>query len=119
MADIKDQAEGTKPQKRGKHFYRKEKPWDVPKEGEDRWKTVEIKEGEMKHQLMEESSFSTLFPKYREKYIKEVFGAVKKALNEKGIKSELDLIEGSITVKTTKKCWDPYAIIKARDVIKL
>jgi ribosomal RNA assembly protein len=73
----------------------------------------------MKGPLVEESSFATLFPKYREKYIKEVWSAVKKALLEKGIKSELDLVEGSMTVKTTNKTYDPYSIIKARDVIKL
>lgn len=44
---------------------------------------------------------------------------MKKALADYGIKYELNLIEGSMTVRTTKKTWDPYAIVKARDVIKL
>jgi len=40
-------------------------------------------------------------------------------LSEYGLKADLNLTEGSITIRTTKKTWDPYAIIKARDCVKL
>jgi len=44
---------------------------------------------------------------------------VTRALKEQGVACELNLVEGSMTVRTTRKTFDPYIIIKARDLIKL
>lgn len=66
-----------------------------------------------------ESTFSLLFPKYREEYMKEYYPLIKKSLEKEGIKAELDLAKGSVSVSTTKKTYDPFIIIKARDMVKL
>ena len=54
-----------------------------------------------------------------EKHLREVWPAVTRTLKEYGIGCELNLVEGSMTVRTTRKTWDPYVIMKARDLIKL
>ncbi|EFN54274.1 hypothetical protein CHLNCDRAFT_58322 [Chlorella variabilis] len=109
-------ADGERPpRKKGKH--KKDKPWDH--EGIDHWKIEPFKKEDNPSGLLEESSFATLFPKYREKYLREVWPAVTKALKEQGIACELNLVEGSMTVRTTRKTYDPFIILKARDLIKL
>lgn len=110
-----DTSEEKVPNKNKK--YRKEKPWDT--DDIDHWKMDEFKPGEMSSHLLEESSFATLFPKYREKYLQQIWPNVVSCLKEHGIHALLDMIEGSMTVKTTRKTWDPYMIVKARDLIKL
>ncbi|XP_047404911.1 KRR1 small subunit processome component homolog isoform X2 [Sciurus carolinensis] len=85
----------------------------------DGWKEPAFSKEDNPRGLLEESSFATLFPKYREAYLKECWPLVQKALSEHHVKATLDLIEGSMTVCTTKKTFDPYIIIRARDLIKL
>jgi ribosomal RNA assembly protein len=67
----------------------------------------------------EESSFALLFPKYREPYLRSVWSSVTSALDGVGLACELDLVQGKMTVKTTRKTWDPYVVLKGRDVLKL
>lgn len=88
---------------------------------ENAWslKIPEFKSDHNPNGLVEESSFATLFPKYREKYLKEVWPLVQQVFSEHHLKAELDLVEGSMIVKTTRKTWDPFIVIKARDMIKL
>ncbi|KAA0185406.1 KRR1 small subunit processome component [Fasciolopsis buskii] len=89
---------------------------EVPKN----WKEPEFKPEDNPHgRLFAASSYATLFPKYREKYIKEIWPALRKVLLEHHIRAELDLTESSMEVRTTPKTFDPFIILKARDVIRL
>ncbi|RHY92714.1 hypothetical protein DYB26_014856, partial [Aphanomyces astaci] len=114
----KDQAPAAAaaaPPKGKKH--RKDKPWDT--DDVAHWKVESWNDDDNKTGMLEESSFATLFPKYREKYLREVWPIVTKALDGVKLVCELNLIEGSMTVRTTRKTTDPYVVLKARDLIKL
>jgi ribosomal RNA assembly protein len=139
-----------------------------PVDTTDYWQKIPWEKGSMKHGLTEESSFATLFPRYREKYLQvkkdasrlaslalskasrslpmcapsptlpnpwpaqplacccppcgprsqENWMHITKAFRTHGLDCALDLQEGSMTVKTTAKTWDPYIVMKARDTIK-
>lgn len=108
--------EDAEPVNKNKRF-RKEKPWDT--DDVNHWEIPKITREDHPLPFAEESSFATLFPKYREKYLKEVWGPVTRALEKHGIACTLDLVEGSMTVRTTRKTFDPYILFKARDLIKL
>ena len=117
--------------------YRRDKPWD--NDSIDHWKvegwnnsstsnkTSSKEQGQEGGtsilpggRLLEESSFACLFPKYREQYLREIWPVLTRQLDTPhGIACELNLVEGSMTVKTTKKTSDPYIILKARDLLKL
>ncbi|KAB1208496.1 hypothetical protein CJ030_MR7G028517 [Morella rubra] len=101
---------------KGKHD--KPKPWDEDP-NIDHWKIDKFDPSWNESGLLEVSSFSTLFPQYREKYLQEIWPSVKSALKEYGISCELNLVEGSMKVSTTRKTRDPYIIVKARDLMKL
>ncbi|VWU52137.1 KRR1 small subunit processome component, putative [Hepatocystis sp. ex Piliocolobus tephrosceles] len=96
---------------------RKDKPWD--NEDIDHWKIEKFTREDNKHHFLEESKFKVLFPKYREKYLQQVNGEIKHILNNHFLKFEMNLIEGYMCVSTTKKTFDPFIIIKGRDMLTL
>jgi ribosomal RNA assembly protein len=109
------QSQTQPPPKKSK--YRKEKPALDP--SIDPWKIEKFTREDNPHKLLEESSFSVLFPQYRENYLRDIWPLVQNELKKHAIEADLDLVEGSMTVRTTDSTWDPYIIIKARDFIKL
>ncbi|KAF8211593.1 ribosomal RNA assembly protein mis3 [Mycena galopus ATCC 62051] len=99
--------------------HRKDKPWDT--DDIDQWKVDPFVREDYTNAkpFLEESSFATLFPKYREKYLREVWSAVTQALDVHFLACTLDLVRGSMSVRTTRKTFDPYIVFKGRDLLKL
>jgi ribosomal RNA assembly protein len=78
-----------------------------------------FQKGDMKHPLLEESSFAILFPHYRERYLTEIWPKLEHVFEPLGISAKLDAKDGVMVVRTTERTWDPVAILRARDLIKL
>lgn len=97
--------------------YRKDKPWDH--DGIDHWAVDQFKDGDGSGAFLEASSFATLFPQYIEKYLRQVWRQVTRELAAGHVACELNLLEGSMSVSTTPRTRDPFAIVAARDFIKL
>jgi len=117
-SDAQGEEPGKEEQKTSKNKYRRDKPWD--NDTIDHWAVPEWSdEQNTGGHFLEESSFATLFPQYREKYLREIWSEVTRTLGKYGLGCELDLVEGSMVVKTTRKTRDPFIVLKGRDVIKL
>ena len=98
--------------------HKREKPWDT--DDIDKWKVDAFKpEDNLAGSFTEETSFIVFFPKHRELYLKTSWPVITRTLAAHHIACTLDLINGSMTVRTTLKTFDPAAILKARDLIKL
>ena len=72
--------------------HNRDKPWDTP--DIDKWHVDEFKPEDNASGLpfAEESSFMTLFPKYREQYLRTIWSEVTKALHKHNIACQLDLV---------------------------
>ena len=72
--------------------HKKDKPWDTP--DIDKWKIDTFAANDNPSgSFAEESSFVTLFPKYREHYLKSVWPLITKALASQHIACVMDPIE--------------------------
>jgi len=83
------------------------------------WKYDKVSEDNPIRAPLMQSTFATRFPQNRESYIRNIAGKLKHVVGKYGINIEIVYRQFSLVVSTTDKMWDPYAIVKARDMIRL
>ncbi|KAI7965763.1 hypothetical protein MJO29_001511, partial [Puccinia striiformis f. sp. tritici] len=90
--EVNEQVQKTKKKK-----HRKDKPWNT--DDIDQWKIKPFAESDKEKikSTTEESSFATLFPKYRKVYLKEIWSHPTKVLDQHGVACVLNLVKGSMT----------------------
>lgn len=73
------------------------------------------------HCLASESSFVILFPEYREPYLQQIWPLVEATLSVHPylLKTTLDPKAGKMFISTTEKTFDPFIIVKGRDMLQL
>jgi ribosomal RNA assembly protein len=69
--------------------------------------------------LSEETTFTVLFPQNREPYLKKCWPIIEKILKDVTLKAVLDAKSGNMKVSTTEETYDPFIIIKGRDLMRL
>lgn len=82
-------------------------------------KSMEFDEREVKYEFLETSTFDIMFPRHREKYVRDAEEYIRKVLKQHKLQLALDYNELVLSVSTTKQTRDPYAIISGRDMLKL
>ncbi|TBU07039.1 Krr1/Pno1-like rRNA processing protein [Hamiltosporidium tvaerminnensis] len=80
---------------------------------------VEFNEKDFKHNFLEQSEFTVMWPRYREEYLKTNEKLLQEKLQEIKLSLDINYSERYFTVSTTNKTRDPYIIIKGRDMLKL
>ncbi|KAL1191256.1 hypothetical protein V5N11_001490 [Cardamine amara subsp. amara] len=118
MAEVEQSEQNLENKVSKKNKNRKPKPWDDDP-NIDHWKIEKFDPACNPTGMLEVSSFSTLFPQYREKYLQDSWPRIESALKQHGVACKLNLVEGSMTVSTTRKTRDPYIIVKAKELMKL
>lgn len=79
-----------KPKHKGKHD--KEKPWDDDP-NINRWAVEPFDPACNPTGMLEVSTFSTLFPQYREKYLQDSWPTIESALKQYGVACKLNLVK--------------------------
>lgn len=79
--------------------------------------TYIFNDDDFKDEFAEMSEFKLLIAQHRLEYIKSNISNMQQIIN--GYKLSIELEDNTITLSTTKRTRDPYAIIKLRDIVNI